>query len=102
MLVLSNLGCQVFFWLGLIDQKGCDELRAQEENLDTLMWFKLLFVPTLGIIILTLFLLEDYCYSVNDADQGNNDTGNNTDANILNNNSLLHNTRNKRKGTVFW
>ena len=29
-----------------------------------LMWFKLLFVPTLGIIILTLFLLEDYCYSL--------------------------------------
>ena len=24
---------------------------------------QLLFVPTLGIIILTLFLLEDYCYS---------------------------------------
>jgi len=63
MLVLSNLGCQFFFWMGLMDAKGCDELRIQEENLDTLMWFKLLFVPTLGIIILTLFLLEDYCYS---------------------------------------
>jgi len=46
-----------------MDQKGCEELRMQEENLDTLMWFKLLVVPSLGIIILTLFLLEDYCYS---------------------------------------
>lgn len=46
-----------------MDQKFCEELKIQEENLDTLMWFKLLVVPSLGIIILTLFLLEDYCYS---------------------------------------
>lgn len=63
MFILSKIGCQIFFWMGLLDAQGCDELRIQEENLDTLMWFKLLFVPTLGIIILTLFLLEDYCYS---------------------------------------
>lgn len=60
---LSHLGCQIFFWLGLMDQKGCDDLRIQEENLEPFMWFKLLFVPSLGIIILTSYLLEDYCHS---------------------------------------
>lgn len=47
-----------------MDQTGCDELRLHEENLDTLMWFKLLFVPSLGIVILVLFLLEEYCSSL--------------------------------------
>lgn len=40
--------------------KACE---APEQGLDSLMWFKLLFVPTLGIVILTLFLLEEYCSS---------------------------------------
>jgi hypothetical protein len=50
-------------WLGFMDATSCDELRVQEENLDTMMWLKLLFVPTLGVILISLFLLEDYCYS---------------------------------------
>jgi myosin heavy subunit len=97
MLVLSSVGCQLFVLLGLLDSKGCDELKTQEENLDTLMWFKLLFVPTLGIIILTLFLLEDYCYSVpespdNDKDQLNVNSSNNL---------LLNNRLGKKNKALF-
>ena len=28
-MVLSTLGCQIFYWVGLMDQKGCEELRVQ-------------------------------------------------------------------------
>ena len=67
MLLLSAVGCPLFLSLGLLDASGCEELRRQEAELDGLMWFKLLFVPTLGIVILTLFLLEDHCYGYGEA-----------------------------------
>jgi hypothetical protein len=60
-MLLSNLGCRLFYWLGLID--SCEQLQIQEENMDSVMLLKLLFVPMLGVMLISLFLLEDYCYS---------------------------------------
>lgn len=66
-MIISNAVCKAFMWVGLMDPKDCEDLQ-QQENLDSFLWFKLLFIPALGLIILALFLLEDsvsYSYSAN-------------------------------------
>ena len=61
MLLLSHAGCQLFLWLGLVESAGCEEWLRAEESASSFGWFKLLFVPTLGLLILTLFMLEERC-----------------------------------------
>ena len=71
MSLVSRVCCQLLLWLGLVKVCRCDEwlLRGASDDSSTsagdvtaLQWFKLLFVPTLGLVILTLFMLEDHCY----------------------------------------
>ena len=61
MLLLSQLGCWLFSALGVLDAAGCEELRRAEERLDALTWLKLLFVPTLGLLVIALFMMDEQC-----------------------------------------
>ena len=61
MLLLSQLGCWLFSALGVLDTAGCEELRRAEERLDALTWLKLLFVPTLGLLVIALFVMDEHC-----------------------------------------
>ena len=61
MLLLSQLGCWLFSALGVLDAAGCEELRRAEERLDALTWLKLLFVPTLGLLVIALFMCDEQC-----------------------------------------
>ena len=79
MLLIGHLGCQLLLWLGLVESVACDEWvedsGAESEAASTsspssapsVQWFKLLFVPTLGLVILTLFVLEEHCYGHGEA-----------------------------------
>ena len=69
MSLLSRLCCQLLLWLGWVEVCRCDEwlLRTNSDDggggeVTSLQWFKLLFVPTLGLVVLSLFMLEDHCY----------------------------------------
>ena len=61
MLLLSQLGCWLFSALGVLDAAGCEDLRRAEERLDALTWLKLLFVPTLGLLVIALFMMDEHC-----------------------------------------
>ena len=61
MLLLSQLGCWLFSSMGVLDAGGCEDLRRAEERLDALTWVKLLFVPTLGLLVIALFMMDEHC-----------------------------------------
>ena len=80
MLLLSQLGCWLFSAVGVLDSGGCEDLRRAEERLDALTWLKLLFVPTLGLLVIALFIMDEHCahnrdrQAWNDADDAAADT----------------------------
>jgi hypothetical protein len=70
MFLSSSFACQFLAFLGLLDSRHCDTLSSpikfqnneEQAALDSVLWLKLVFVPVLGLLILLVFLLEDYCY----------------------------------------
>ena len=73
MLLLSQLGCWLFSALGVLDAAGCEDLRRAEERLDALTWLKLLFVPTLGLLVIALFMMDEQCAHTTGTDMQWND-----------------------------